>query len=114
VADDFSRLVRQQLELAKVEMKEQAVTAGRAGRMLGIAGVAGLLVLVLLSFGAVFALAEVMPPGWAALIVAVVWAVIGAVAYSVGRKRLRAISPMPQKTVQSLKEDAEWLRNPTG
>jgi uncharacterized membrane protein YqjE len=114
VADDFQRLVRQQLELAKVELKEQAVTAGRAGAMLGAAAVAGLMVVVLASFALAFALDAVMPLGWAALIVAAIWAVIGAVTYQVGRKRMRALSMTPHKTVETLKEDMQWLRNPTG
>ena len=114
VADDFQRLVRQQLELAKVELKEQAVTAGRAGAMLGAAAVAGLLVVVLASFTLAFALGAVMPLGWATLIVAVIWAVIGAVTYQIGRQRLRTLSVTPQKTVETLKEDMQWLRNPTG
>jgi hypothetical protein len=113
VADDFARLVRQQLELAKAEVKEQAVIAGRASAMLGVAAVAGLMVLVLASFAVVFALSAVMPSGWAALIVAIVWAVIAAATYTTGRQRLRAVSPVPQKTVQTLKEDMQWLRNPT-
>jgi len=113
VADDFGQLVRQQLELAKVELKEQAVAAGRAGSMLGVAGLAGLMVAVLASFALVFALAEVMPPGWAALIVAGLWAIAGAVAYAAGRQRLRAMTPVGQKTVETLKEDMQWLRNPT-
>jgi uncharacterized membrane protein YqjE len=113
VAADFQRLVRQQLDLAKAEVKEQAVSAGRAGAMFGVAGVAGLLVLLLLSFALVAALAEVMPPGWAGLIVAVIWVVIGAVAYRVGRQRMRAVSPVPHKTAETLKEDMQWLRNPT-
>jgi len=45
--------------------------------------------------------------------VAVVWAIAGAVLYAAGRRRLREVSPMPQQTVQTLKEDAQWLRNPT-
>ena len=114
VATDFQRLVRQQLNLAKVELKEEAVSAGRAAAMFAVAAIAGLLVVMLLSAALVAALAEVIPPGWAALIVAVLWAIVGAVAYSRGRERLRAVSPIPQQTVQTLKEDGQWLRNPTG
>jgi uncharacterized membrane protein YqjE len=114
VADDFQRLVRQQLELAKVELKEQAVAAGRAGALFGIAALAGLMTVLMVSFALVFALAEVMPAGWAAFIVAVVWVAIGAVTYVMARLRLRAVSPVPQKTVETLKEDMQWLRNPTG
>jgi len=114
VADDFQRLVRQQFELARVELKEQAVEAGRAGAMFGVAAVAGWMTVLLLSFALVFGLAEIMPPGWAALIVGVVWAVVGAATYALARQRLRRLSPVPEKTVETLKEDMRWLRNPTG
>jgi len=114
VAEDFSRLVRQELELAKVEVREEAAAAGRAGAMFGIAMVAALMIVVLLSFGLVYALAEVMPPGWAALIVAIIWAVVGGISYAVGRQRMRAVKVVPEKSVQSVKEDMRWLRNPTG
>jgi hypothetical protein len=70
--------------------------------------------LPLLSFALVFALGNVMDPGWAALIVAVIWAIIGAVLYANGRKRLKAVDPMPRHTVETIKEDAQWMKNPTG
>lgn len=114
VTTDLSRLFRQEVELAKVELKQEASKAGKAGGMMAAAGVAGLLVLVLLSFSLVYALSEVMPEGWAALIVAVIWAVIGAVLFSSGRKKMKEVDPVPRQTVETLKEDAQWLRNPTG
>jgi uncharacterized membrane protein YqjE len=113
LTEDFGRLVRQQIDLAKAELKEQAAATRRAAIMLGAAAVAGLLVLVLLSFALVYALAEVMPAGWAALIVGVIWAVVAAVTFSSGRQRMKNISPVPQKTVQTVKEDLQWLQNPT-
>jgi uncharacterized membrane protein YqjE len=113
LTDDFGRLVRQQIDLAKAEFKEQAEATRRAAFMLGAATVAGLLVLVLLSFALVYALAEVMHPGWAALIVAIIWAVVAAVTFSTGRQRMKNISPVPHKTVQTVKEDVQWLQNPT-
>jgi predicted lipid-binding transport protein (Tim44 family) len=113
ITTDLSRLFRQEVELAKAEAKQEAKKAGAAGGMLGGAALAGYLVIVLLSFAAVFGLGEVMPLGWAAVIIAVVWAVIGAVLYAAGRKRLRTVQPIPQ-TTETLKENAQWLRNPTG
>jgi hypothetical protein len=47
---------------------------------------------------------------WAALIVAVVWAVVAAVLATTGRKELREVDPKPDQTVESLKEDAKWLK----
>ena len=114
ISDDLSRLFRQEVELAKVEMRQEASKAGKAAGMLGAAAFAGYLVLVLLSFALVAALSNVMDPGWAALIVAVLWGIVGAVLYSNGRKKLKTVDPTPRRTVDTLKEDAQWLKNPTG
>jgi hypothetical protein len=114
ISNDLSRLFRQEVELAKVELKEEAAKAGKAAGMLGAAGFAGYLAVVLLSFALVFGLANVMDGGWAALIVAVIWAAIGAVLYTTGRKKLATVDPVPRRTVDTIKEDAQWLKNPTG
>lgn len=113
VAGDVSRLFRQEVELAKAEVRAEASKAGKAAGMLAGAGVAALLVAMLLSLALVFALGAVMPDGWAAVIVAVIWAIVAAALYAAGRKQLRTVSPVPQQTVETLKEDAEWLRHPT-
>jgi Putative Actinobacterial Holin-X, holin superfamily III len=102
------------VELAKAELKQEASKAGKAAGMLGGAAFAGYLAIVLLSFALVFALSNVMDPGWAALIVAVIWAIIGAVLYANGRKKLKNVDPVPRRTVDTIKEDAQWLKNPTG
>jgi hypothetical protein len=114
ISDDLSRLFRQEVELAKAEIQAEAKKAGMAAGMLGGAGFAAYLAVVLLSLAVVFGLANVMDPAWAALLVAAAWAVVGAVLYTNGRRKLRTVSPVPQMTVQTLKEDAQWLKNPTG
>jgi nitrate/nitrite transporter NarK len=114
ISDDLSTLFRQEVELAKAEVRQEARKAGKAAGMLGGAGFAGYMVALLLTLALVAALSNVMDPGWAALLVAVVWAVIGAVLYLTGRQRLRTVSPVPRQTVETLKEDAQWLKNPTG
>ena len=114
ISNDLSQLFRQEVELAKAELKEEAGKAGKAAGMLGAAGFAGYLAVVLLSFALVFALGNVMDLGWAALIVAVIWGIIGAVLYANGRKKLKTVDPMPRRTVDTIKEDAQWLKNPTG
>ncbi|SES43334.1 MULTISPECIES: phage holin family protein [Lentzea] len=113
LAQDLSRLMRQELELAKAELRDEAKKAGKAGGMLAGAGFAGHMAVVLLSLAAVFALGAVMPLGWAALIVAAVWGIAGFALYSSGRAKLREVSPKPERTVESLEEDAEWARHPT-
>lgn len=110
---DLSKLMRQELELAKAELREEASKAGKATGMLAAAGFAGYLTTVLLSFALVFALGAVMPLGWAALIVAALWGIAGAVLYTSGRAKLRTVNPKPERTVATLKEDAEWAKHPT-
>jgi hypothetical protein len=114
ISDDLTQLFRQEVELAKAEVKQEAAKAGKAAGMLGGAGFAGYLAVVLLSFALVFGLANVIDAGWAALIVAAIWGVIGAVLYLNGRKKLNDVDPMPHRTVDTIKEDAQWLKNPTG
>jgi uncharacterized membrane protein YqjE len=114
ISNDLSQLFRQEVELAKVELKEEASKAGKAAGMLGAAGFAGYLVVILLTGALVAALSNVMDPGWAALIVAVLWGIVGAVLYANGRKKLKTVDPTPRRTVDTLKEDAQWLKNPTG
>ena len=110
VTSDLSKLVRQELELAKAEVKQEATKSGKAVGMLGGAGFAGYMVALFVSIALWWALANVMDEGWAALIVAALWAVIGAVLATVGRKRLRAVNPKPERTIQTLKEVPDALK----
>ncbi|MFC8952901.1 phage holin family protein [Streptomyces sp. NPDC057101] len=112
IGSDLSQLVRDEIELAKAEIKQESTKAGKAVGMLGGAGYAGHLVLLLGSLTVIFALANVMDPAWAALIVTAVWAVVGAVLYVTGRKRLRGVHLKPEQTMEAVKEDARWARHP--
>ncbi|HSK55141.1 MAG TPA: phage holin family protein [Jiangellales bacterium] len=113
VARDLSTLVRQEIELAKVETKEEAKKGGKAAGMLGGAGIAAHLLLVFVSVAAMWGLSELMHLGWAALIVAAVWGVVAAVLGALGRKQLRELEPVPTQTVETVKEDVQWARNRT-
>ncbi|MFI9150605.1 phage holin family protein [Streptomyces sp. NPDC053367] len=113
VTSDLQTLLRQEAELAKTEIREEATKAGKAAGMYGGAAFGGYMVAIFASFAAVFGLANVMDAGWAALIVAAVWAAVAAVLYVKGRSRMREVSPKPEQTLQSLKEDAQWARHPT-
>jgi len=113
VAGDVSKLFRQEVALAKAELKEEASKAGKAGGMLAGAGFAGYMVAVLLSLAVVFGLGEVMPLGWAAVIVALVWGAVGGVLYALGRNRLKQVDAVPRQTVETLREDAQWVRDRT-
>ena len=110
VTRDLSTLMRQELELAKVEVKQEAVKTGKAAGMLGAAGFAGYTVLIFLSIALWAGLANVMDQGWAALIIAAVWAVAGAVLYSAGRTQLHQVHPKPERTAETLKEVPDALK----
>ncbi len=107
---DLSDLMRSEMELARVEIKEEAAKAGKAAGMLGGGAVAAYLALTLLAFAAAWGLAEVVDAGWAFLIVGIVVGAIAAALALTGKKRLSAVEPMPEQTMETLKEDARWAR----
>ncbi|MEX5717970.1 phage holin family protein [Geodermatophilus maliterrae] len=104
VTTDLSVLMRQELALAKAEITVEAKKAGQGAGMFGAAGFAGYMVLMFLSFALWWALENVMDAGLAALIVAVLWGVIGAVAFVMGRKKFRQVNPKPERTVDTLQQ----------
>jgi uncharacterized membrane protein YqjE len=110
LTSDLSTLVRSEMELARVEIREEAGKAGKAAGMLGGGALAGYLALILLSFAAAWGLAEVVDAGWAFLVVGLVVGVVAAALVMIGRKRLREVHPVPDQTVDTLKEDARWAR----
>ena len=103
VTRDMSTLMRQEVELAKVELKQSATRAGKGTGMLAGAGVAGHFVLLFLSLALWWALGIVMGLGWSGVVVAVIWAVVAAVLAAMGRKELNAIKGMP-RTAETLQE----------
>ncbi|GAA3019406.1 phage holin family protein [Streptomyces fulvorobeus] len=112
ISKDLSRLVRTEIELAKAEIKQESTKAGKAAGMLAGAGYAGHLAVLLGSLAAIFGLAHVVDLAWAALIVTAFWALVAAVLFVTGKARLRTVRG-PERTTESLKEDARWARNPT-
>lgn len=107
---DLSRLFRDEVELAKVETREELGRAKQAGVMFGGAGVSAWLAVVFLSFALAWLLDQAMNRALAFLIVAVVWGIAGAVMFSIAKKRAQQMGePVPQ-TKQTLKEDVQWAR----
>lgn len=105
---DLSTLMRKELELAKLELKEEASKAGKAGGMLGATAVAAWMALVMLSFALAWGLAEVMDAGFAFLLVGLLYAGAAAVLFTKGRAELAKVRPVPEQTIETLKEDAQW------
>ena len=114
LAGQTSTLVRQEIDLAKAEMSQKATTAGKGAGLLGGAAVVGLLAAGSLTACLILALGEVIPDWLAALIVALVMGAIAAVLALQGRNRIRAATPpVPEQTVETVKEDVEWAKTRT-
>ncbi len=104
VARDLSTLMRQELALATVEVKAEAKQAGTGAGLFGAAGFAGYMVLMFLSIALWWALSHLVGHSWSALIVAVLWGIVGAVAYSMGRKKFQQVNPKPERTIDTLSQ----------
>ena len=109
VTRDMSTLMRQEVELAKVELKQSATRAGKGAGMLAGAGVAGHFVLLFLSLALWWALGNVLGLGWSGVVVAIIWGVVAAILAAMGRKELNAIKGMPQ-TADTLQEIPPTLK----
>jgi uncharacterized membrane protein YqjE len=115
LTSDFTDLMRAEIALAKVEVKEEATAAGKGAGMLAGAGVAGHFLLLFASLALMFLLDVWLPIGWAAFVVALLWGAVAAVLASSGKKNLKKATTDPMHdTVQTLKEDAQWAKNPRG
>ena len=110
MTNELGTLMRKELQLARVETKEEVTKAAKAGGLFAGAGLAGYMALLLFSFAAAWGLANVMPTGLAFLLVGVVYAVVAAVLYLRARKAIKQVSPVPEQTVETLKEDVEWAK----
>ena len=107
---DLSKLVRDEVELAKVELNQTMQGVRTAGMSIGAAGLLGLMSFLLLSFAAAWGLATVVPEGVAFLIVGGVYGAIAVALAAIGRQRLKAVNPVPEQTVETLKEDVAWAK----
>jgi len=114
LSTDLSTLVRQELRLAQVEMTEKGKRAAVGAGFLGGAGIVSLLLLGSLTACIIAALAEGMDVWLAALIVTVVYGAIVGVLALTGKQRVAEATPVvPEQTVQTLKEDAQWAKTQT-
>jgi hypothetical protein len=109
IAKDMSTLVRQETELAKAELRESAKRAGKGSGLIGGAGLAGWFVLLFLSIALWWAIGDALGLGWSAVIVAVLWGVIAAVLYTMGRGELKRVQGMP-KTAETAKHIPDAMK----
>jgi MFS family permease len=111
LSTETSTLIRQEMALARAELSEKGREAGKGAGFLGGAGVVGLLAAGALTAAIILLLDLAMAAWLAALIVAVVYGAVAAVLALRGRDRIQAAAPpVPEQTVETVKEDAAWAK----
>jgi uncharacterized membrane protein YqjE len=111
LSEQTTRLVHQELELAKAELTQKGKQAGTGAGLFGGAGALGLAALGALTACFILALNAVMPAWLAALIVAVVYGIIAFVLVKQGQAKMKAAGPpVPEQTIETVKEDVEWAK----
>lgn len=103
-------LVRQEVQLAKLEMSEKARDAGKDVTFLVMGGAVAYAGFLALVYAAILGLGEIIGNGWSALIVGVVVAGIGYLLLQKGLSDLKRVDPVPQRTLATLREDQEWMK----
>lgn len=109
ISQDLSTLMQQEVALAKAEIKQSATQAGAGVGMLSGAALAGWFTLLFFSIALWWGLGELMGRGWAAVVVAILWAVVAAVLAVIGRNRLKEVNGMP-RTVETAKQVPDALK----
>ncbi|MFS2242210.1 phage holin family protein [Microbacterium sp. OR16] len=109
VSRDISTLMRQEVALAKAELKESAAKSAKGAGLMGAAGYGALMAVFFLSMALWWALGTLIGGGWSGVIVAVIWALIALVLFLVGRGQLQEVEGAPQ-TVETLKEIPDTLK----
>lgn len=109
--NDSQRIFTQTLELAKTEMSAKTSQLAKDGVSVAIGGVLAYSGFLFLLLAATAALALVMPFWAAALIVGGLVTAIGVAMALAGYAKMKKVDLKPERTVQSLKEDREWLKS---
>ena len=107
---ELSSLMRAEVQLAKVELKEEVGKAGKAGGMFGAGAVTGYFALLFASLALAWLLDQAIPRSLAFFVVAVLYGVAAAVLIARGRAEMKNVDPVPRQTVETLKEDVEWVK----
>ena len=110
LASEMSELVRKEVALARVEIGEKAKHVGKNVGYLVIGGAVAYAAMLAIIAGIVMLLDKVMPNWGAAILVGVVVGIVGWLLISKARAALQATDVTPQQTVETLKEDAAWVK----
>jgi len=117
IISDAERLMGQQLDMFKAELRKDMRDTRETGELLAIGGallsVAGLLLLVSLAFLLTWLAGEDRLPYWASFgMVGLIVAAGGGIVFYRGRQKLEKLNPLPEKSAEALKENLQWKTNP--
>jgi uncharacterized membrane protein YqjE len=110
MTSEVSTLMRKEVQLAKVELKEEVGRAGKAGGTLGAGAFSAYFALLFASLALAWLLDQAMPIALAFFLVAVLYGIAAAVLITKGRQQMKQVDPVPRQTVETLKEDVEWAK----
>lgn len=109
---DLSELMRKEIALAKLEIKQEVVTAGKGAGLLGGAGAIGAFGLLFFGIALAFALGRVVPLGAGFALVGAGSVLLAGGLALAGKRQLGSLGP-PTKTIETVKDDLEWAKHPT-
>jgi uncharacterized membrane protein YqjE len=111
MTSDVGKLVSTQVELAKVEIKEEVSRAGKGVGMVGGGGLAAFVGVLLLSFAVSYWLADAFDSlGLGFFVVGLVYAAVAAVLVLKGKQQITSATPIAEQTIEEIKEDVAWAR----
>lgn len=112
LTEDTSRLFRQEVALARAEIKQEASVAMVGAAMMAMAGALSAVALILLSLAAAEGLQRLfdIDLAWCYFIVAVIWLIVAGVLFAKGKNKIAEVNPKPERTVESIKDVADTLK----
>lgn len=113
IVGNVQGIIRSEVRLAKAEIQEETVKAGKAAGIAGSGVVLALYAVGFLCLTCLYALETAVAPWLAALIVTLLVGGGAALLINVGKKRMKRVDPRPDKTITTLKENVEWVKNQT-
>lgn len=113
IVGNIQGIIRSEVRLAKAEVTEDATSMGKAAGMLVAGAVLGIYALGILLLFVIYALNGPLPDWAAALIVGLVVAAAAGILVKVGLERIKSVNPAPDKTIDSVKEDIQWVKQQT-
>jgi len=111
IVGNIQQIIRSEVVLAKVEIKEKAQRASKPAAVMATGTVLGLYGVGFLLLALVYGLSLAVPPWLAALLVGGALAIAGGILVGKSRRALKEIDPIPKNTVATLKENVQWAKD---